>query len=92
LLFWSLKNGGSVSCYNDLPLASNLGTDWFRVDLRHDLTTGVVTICINGQAPHAIQDNGAKNFFLKDGVYAQAKHSAKMQVSIKKIQIWTHAP
>ncbi|MEA2415946.1 MAG: hypothetical protein QOI58_2603 [Thermoanaerobaculia bacterium] len=91
MLFWSLKNGGSVSCYNDLPLASGLGTDWFHVDLTHDVTTGVVTVCINGQAPHAIQDNGAKNFFLKDGVYAQTGHSTKMQASIKNIQIWTHA-
>jgi len=91
MLFWYSKDGGSVHDYSGTELASNLSGQYFHVNADHNLNTHTITIWINSKKVWTQQDNGATDFYMKDGVYMQTGGSSEMQVYIKNIKFWTHS-
>ena len=70
MLFWFSSSNGSVHHYSDsTALATNLSGQWFTVNCDHNLNAGIITVWINGAEVWQQQDNGAGDFYFKDGVY-----------------------
>ncbi len=90
MLFWFSSDGGSVHEYSGTELASNLGGQWFQVNVDHNLVTHTITVWINNAPVWTQADNGATDFYMKDGVYEQ-DHSPTLQMDtyVKDIQFWT---
>ncbi len=90
MLFWFSSNGGSVHDYSGKELAGNLGSDWFQLNVDHNLVTHTVTVWINGSQVWQQADNGATDFYMKDGVYEQNHSpSSRMDAYVKEIHFWT---
>lgn len=89
MLFWYARDGGSLHDYSGKELAGHLTGKWFHLQVRHDVKSHVITVWINGRKVWSQHDNGAPDFYMKDGVYAQHGASRVMQVYIKDIRIWT---
>ena len=89
MLFWYMRDGGSLHDYSGRELAGHLTGKWFHLQVRHDVKSHVITVWINGRKAWSQHDNGAPDFYMKDGVYAQHGASRVMQVYIKDIRIWT---
>lgn len=91
MIFWFTNYGGSVHDYSGQTLATNLGGKWFQVNYDHNLVTRQIRVWINGKQVWAQQDNGAGDFYLKDGVYMQ-NHSPTYQMDtyITNILMWTN--
>jgi len=92
MLFWFKSDGGSVHDYSGTELAKNLGSSWFQLNVDHNLVTHTITVWVNSQQVWQQQDNGATDYYLKDGVYEQS-HSPtlRMDTYVKNIQMWTSA-
>jgi len=91
MLFWFSSNGGSVHDYSGTELARNLGNQWFQLNVDHNLVTRTIKVWINAILVWTQQDNGAGDFYFKDGVYMQS-HGATYQMDAwikNSIQIWT---
>lgn len=90
MLFWFSSDGGSVHDYSGTELASNLGSNWFQLNVDHNLQTNTITVWINGKEVWEQKDNGAGDFYMKDGVYEQ-DHSPTNQMDawVENIQFWT---
>jgi hypothetical protein len=91
MLFWYSKDGGSVHDYSGTELASNLTGKYFHLNVDHNLNTHTVTVWVNSKKVWTQSDNGATDFYMKDGVYMQTGGSSKMEVYIKNIKFWTHS-
>lgn len=91
MLFIKSDNGGSLHLYSGQEtLATNLYDKWFHLVVRHDLNTHLIEAWIDGRQVVTRKDNGAPDFYMKDGVYTQTGASPEMQVYIKNIKFWTH--
>jgi hypothetical protein len=91
MLFIKSDNGGSLHFYSgEQILATNLYDKWFHLVVRHDLNTHLIEAWIDGRQVFTKKDNGAPDFYMKDGVYTQTGASPEMEVYIKNIQFWTH--
>ena len=88
MLFWYARDGGSLHDYSGKELAAHLAGRWFHLQVRHDVKTHLITVWINGRKVWTQHDNGAPDFYMKDGVYAQRGASGTMQVYIKNIRMW----
>lgn len=90
MLFWFSNDGGSVYNYSKNELASNLGNKWFQLNVDHDVDHHVIKVWINKRLVWTQRDNGASDFYFKDGVYVQ-KHNPSYQMDsyITDIRIWT---
>ena len=71
MLFWFSSDGGSVHDYSGTELAKNLGNQWFQLNVDHNLVTHTIRVWINQKLVWTQQDNGATDFYFKDGVYEQ---------------------
>lgn len=71
MAFWFTNYGGSIHDYSGTTLATNLGNKWFQLNLDHNLVTGTIRFWINRRLVWTQQDNGAGDFYFKDGVYEQ---------------------
>jgi hypothetical protein len=90
MLFWFSSDGGSVHDYSGTELAKNLGGKYFTLNADHNLVTHTIKIWINGTLVWTQQDNGATDFYMKDGVYEQSHGPTyQMDTYIKSIQMWT---
>ena len=90
MLFWFSADGGSVHDYSRTELASNLGNSWFQLNVDHNVVTRTITVWINNKQVWQQQDNGAGDFYMKDGVYVQRHDPTKqMDTWIKDIHLWT---
>jgi hypothetical protein len=90
MLFWHDDDGGSLHDYNRTELAKNLAGKWFQLNVDHNLVTRTITVWINQQKVWTQRDNGAGDFYFKDGVYTQRGSSRQMDTYIaQNIQIWT---
>jgi hypothetical protein len=89
MLFWFSSDGGSVHDYSKRELASHLGNRWFQLNVDHNLTTRTIKVWINQKLVWMQRDNGAGDFYFKDGVYAQ-RHAptSQMDAYIKDIHMW----
>lgn len=71
MAFWFTNYGGSVHDYSGTTLATNLGNQWFQLNVDHNLVTRTIRVWINRALVWTQQDNGAGDFYFKDGVYEQ---------------------
>jgi hypothetical protein len=93
MAFWFSSDGGSVHDYSGTELAKDLGGKWFTLNADHNLKTHTITIWINGKQVWTQKDDGASDYYFKDGAYEQ-DHSptSEMQTWVKDIHIWTRTP
>jgi len=90
MLFWFSSDGGSVRNYNGTELAKNLGDQWFQLNFDHNLVTRNIKVWINKKLVWTQRDNGAGDFYIKDGVYEQNhKPTLQMDTYITNILMWT---
>jgi hypothetical protein len=89
MLFWFSSDGGSLHDYLKRELASHLGNQWFQLNVDHNLATRTIRVWINRKLVWTQQDNGAGDFYFKDGVYEQ-RHgpTPQMDAYIKDIRVW----
>src|SRR5271154_4989701 len=76
MLWWFSKDGGSVHDYGDTELASNLTGVYFHLNVDHNLNNHTIQVWINSKKVWTQQDNGATDFYMKDGVYMQTGGSS----------------
>jgi len=89
MLFWFSKDGGSIHDYSGTELAKNLGGKYFTLNCDHNLKTHTITVWVNGTQVWQQKDNGASDYYLKDGVYEQNHGPTKqMDTYIKNIHLW----
>lgn len=92
MLFWFSGDGGSVHDYAGRELASNLGNKWFQLNVDHSLVRHTIRVWINQKLVWTQRDNGAGDFYFKDGVYEQRHNpSMAMDAYVKNIQMWTNS-
>jgi hypothetical protein len=92
MLFWFTNNNGSVRDYSGTELASDLGNKWFQVNADHNLVNHSIRVWINQQLVWTQQDNGAGDFYFKDGCYEQSHNpTLKMDAYITNILMWTNS-
>jgi hypothetical protein len=91
MLFWYSSGGGSLHDYSGKELASGLTGDWFHLNVNHNMITHTITVWINNKQVWQQHDNGAPDFYMKDGVYMQSGGSTEMQDYIKNIHFWTNS-
>jgi hypothetical protein len=72
MAFWFTNYSGSVHDYSGTTLATNLGNKWFQLNVDHNLVTHTIQVWINQNPVWTQQDNGATDFYFKDGVYEQS--------------------
>ncbi len=72
MAFWFTNSGGSVRDYSGTTLATDLGNNWFQLNVDHNLVTHTIRVWINQNPVWTQQDNGATDFYFKDGVYEQS--------------------
>jgi len=90
MIFWFTNSGGSIRYYSGTVLATNLAKQWFQLNVDHNVVTHTLRAWVNKKLVYTGQDNGATDFYLKDGVYEQ-KHgpTLRMDTSLTNILIWT---
>lgn len=93
MAFWFTNNDGSVHDYSGTTLATNLGNKWFQLNVDHNIPTRTIRVWINQQLVWTQQDNGAGDFYFKDGVYEQG-HGPTLEMDTyitNTIQEWTNS-
>lgn len=92
MLFWFTNDNGSVRDYSGTQLATNLGNQWFQLNVDHNLGTRAIRVWINQQLVWTQLDNGAGDFYFKDGVYEQG-HGPTLEIDacITNILLWTNS-
>jgi hypothetical protein len=89
MLFWFSNDGGSVHDYSNHELASHLGRRWFQLNVDHNLAASTIKVWINRKLVWTQRDNGAGDFYFKDGVYEQGHGpTLQMEAYIKDIHLW----
>ena len=92
MLFWFSRDGGSLHFYNGAELARNLGGKWFQLNVDHNLATRTIKVWINRKLVWTRRDNGAGDFYMKNGVYQQGHDpSFTMDTYITDLHIWTRS-
>ena len=90
MLFWFSSDGGSVHDYSGTELAGNLGNKWFQLNVDHNMVTGTIRVWVNQKLVWTQQDNGAGDYYFKDGVYEQDHGpSLVMETYITNVLEWT---
>jgi len=91
MLFWFSSDGGSVRDYSRRELASHLGNQWFQLNVDHNVARRTIKVWINQKLVWTQQDNGAGDFYFKDGVYVQRHDpTPQMDAYIKDIHMWVN--
>jgi hypothetical protein len=91
MAFWFTNYNGSLRDYSGTTLATNLGNRWFTLNCDHNLNAGLITVWINGNVVWQQADNGAGDFYFKDGVYEQSHNPTyQMDAYVTNILIWTN--
>ncbi|MGH7952542.1 MAG: autotransporter-associated beta strand repeat-containing protein [Limisphaerales bacterium] len=89
MLFWFTSDGGSVHDYSGTELAKNLGNRWFQLNVDHNLVTRAIKVWINQKLVWTQEDNGAGDFYMKDGVYEQHHNpTLQMDAYLTNILMW----
>jgi hypothetical protein len=92
MLFWFTNYNGSVHDYSGTLLASNLGNQWFQLNVDHNLVNHTIKVWINQNLVWTQQDNNAGDFYFKDGVYEQDHNpTLQMDTYITNILMWTNS-
>ena len=92
MLFWFTNNNGSVRDYSGTQLASGLGNKWFQLNVDHNLVNHSIRAWIDQQLVWTQEDNGAGDFYFKDGCYEQSHGPTyEMDAYITNILMWTNS-
>jgi len=92
MLFWFADDGGSVRVYDGKELAKNLGNKWFQLNVEHNMANRTIRAWINKTLVWTQKDNGAGDFYFKDGVYEQNHGPTyKMDTYIANVMMWTNS-
>ena len=92
MFFWFTNNNGSVWDYSGKELVKNLGNQWFQVNVDHNLVNHSIKAWINQQLVWTQQDNGAEDFYFKNGCYEQDHNpTLEMDTYITNILMWTNS-
>lgn len=90
MAFWFTNDGGSIHDYSGTVLATNLADKWFQLNVDHNLATRTIRVWIDKKLVWTQRDNGAGDFYIKDGVYEQHHGpTLRMDAYLKNIQMWT---
>jgi hypothetical protein len=92
MFIWQSKDGGSIwNGYTNHELAKNMGGLWFQLNVDHNIVNHTIKAWINQQLVVDESDNGATDYYFKNGVYEQniSTPSSKMDTYIQNINIWT---
>jgi autotransporter-associated beta strand protein len=90
MLFWFTNDDGSVHDYSGTTLATDLGNKWFQLNVDHNLVNRTIKVWVNQKLVWTQQDNGAGDFYMKDGVYEQSHNPTyQMDAYITNILMWT---
>jgi hypothetical protein len=93
MLFWFASDGGSVHDYSGKELAANLGGQWFQLNVEHNVAAHTIQVWINQKPVWTQKDNGAGDFYMKDGVYMQHHNPTfQMDTCLSNILMWTRSP
>lgn len=79
MAFWFTNYGGSLHDYSGTALATNLGNRWFQLNVDHNLVTRTIRVWVDQKLVWTQTDNGAGDFYFKDGVYEQS-HNPTFQM------------
>lgn len=89
MLFWFASDGGSVHEYGRKELAGNLGDQWFQLNVEHHVDAHRIQVWINQKPVWTQKDNGAGDFYMKDGVYVQKnQRTFQMDACISNVIMW----
>jgi hypothetical protein len=89
MVFWFTNNGGSVHDYSGTTLATNLANQWFQLNVDHNMVTHTIQVWVNKNPVWTQQDNGAGDFYMKDGVYEQDHGpTLEMDTYLTNILMW----
>jgi hypothetical protein len=92
MFIWQSRDGGSVwNGYTGQELATEMGGKWFQLNVDHNVSTHMITAWINGTVVVAEPDNGATDYYFKNGVYEQniSTPSHQMDTYVTNILEWT---
>jgi hypothetical protein len=90
MAFWFTNYNGSLRDYSHAIPSTNLANQWFQLNVAHNLMNHTINVWINRKLVWTQQDNGAGDFYMKDGVYAQNHNpSYQMDCYIKNIHMLT---
>ncbi len=92
MLFWFSRHGGSLREYHRTELATDLGNQWFQLNVAHNVPTRTIRVWVNRKLVLTRRANRAGDFYMKDGVYAQ-RHgpSPQMNTYITNILMWVRS-
>jgi hypothetical protein len=90
MVFWFTNSGGSIRFYSGTVLATNLANKWFQLNVDHNVVTHTLRAWVDKKLVYTGQDNGATDFYMKDGVYEQS-HGPTLQMDtyLTNILMWT---
>lgn len=92
MIFWFTNDDGSLWDYYGKELAGNLGNQWFQLNVDHNLVTHTIRAWVNRKLVWKQHDNGAGDFYFKDGCYEQSHHpTSEMDTYISNILMWTNS-
>lgn len=92
MAFWFTNYGGSLHDYSGTTLATNLANRWFQVNVDHNVVTRTIRVWVDQKLVWTQQDNGAGDFYMKDGVYEQNHGpTLRMDTSLTNILLWTNS-
>ena len=92
MLFWFTNNNGSAWDYSGSELVKNLGNKWFQLNVDHNLVNHAIKVWINQSLVWTQRDNGAGDFYFKDGAYEQDHNPThEMDTYITNILMWTNS-
>src|SRR5271156_3728293 len=92
MLIWQSKDGGSIwNGYTGNEIGKNLGGTYFQLNVDHNVVTHPIKVWINSPLVVTEADNGATDYYFKNGVYEQniGTPTYEMDTYIKDIQEWT---
>jgi len=89
MLFFEAADGGSVHIYHGQEIAKGLYNKYWHLNATHDVSTHVIDIYINDKLVYSKKDNGAGNFYMKSGAYAQSDESSEMQTYETDPSLWS---
>jgi hypothetical protein len=92
MLIWQSRDGGSIwNGYTGNEIGKNLGGQYFQLNVDHNVVTHTIKVWINSALVVTEADNGATDYYFKNGVYEQniSTPTHQMDTYVQNIQEWT---
>jgi hypothetical protein len=86
---WAMPN--QLSYYSGAAIYAPLYDRYLRLNVTHDTATGVINVYVNGALRGTFQDHGKATHYFKVGAYHQSGMSARCDVYVRNIHIFSRA-